>query len=58
MADPRLTALGLNDKERRFYLAALELGSAPVTAIAAWAGVTRTNGYDGDYDLTNHGNRG
>ncbi|MBE0593235.1 MAG: TrmB family transcriptional regulator, partial [Gemmatimonadales bacterium] len=41
-----LAAIGLDDKEQRFYLAALELGSAPVTAVAGRAGVTRTNGYD------------
>jgi sugar-specific transcriptional regulator TrmB len=44
--ESKLTALGLDTKEQRFYLAALQLGSAPVTAIAAKAGVTRTNGYD------------
>ncbi len=42
----KLAAIGLDDKERRFYLAALELGGAPVTAVASRAGVTRTNGYD------------
>jgi sugar-specific transcriptional regulator TrmB len=44
--DPRLLALGLDEKEQRFYLAALELGTASVTAIAARANVSRTNGYD------------
>jgi len=44
--DTRLQALGLDEKEQRFYLAALELGTAPVTAIAARADVSRTNGYD------------
>jgi sugar-specific transcriptional regulator TrmB len=44
--DPRLTALGLDEKEQRFYLAALELGTASVTVIAARADVSRTNGYD------------
>jgi sugar-specific transcriptional regulator TrmB len=44
--DPRLLALGLDEKEQRFYLAALEAGTASVTAIAARAGVSRTNGYD------------
>ncbi|MEH2471145.1 sugar-specific transcriptional regulator TrmB [Nitrobacteraceae bacterium AZCC 2161] len=44
--DPRLLALGLDEKEQRFYLAALELGTAPVTAIAARADISRTNGYD------------
>lgn len=42
----RLAAIGLDDKERRFYLAALELGTASVAAVASRAGVTRTNGYD------------
>jgi sugar-specific transcriptional regulator TrmB len=44
--EDKLAALGLDDKEQRFYLAALQLGAAPVTAIATKAGVTRTNGYD------------
>lgn len=44
--DPRLLALGLDEKEQRFYLAALELGTASVTSIATLAGVSRTNGYD------------
>ncbi|MCA1326059.1 TrmB family transcriptional regulator [Herbaspirillum sp. alder98] len=42
----KLAAVGLDEKEQRFYLAALELGSAPVTLVAMRAGVTRTNGYD------------
>lgn len=42
----KLAAVGLDDKEIKFYLAALELGAAPVTAVANRAGVTRTNGYD------------
>ncbi len=42
----KLAAVGLDEKEQRFYLAALELGGAPVTAVAMRAGVTRTNGYD------------
>lgn len=42
----KLSAVGLDDKEIKFYLAALELGAAPVTAVANRAGVTRTNGYD------------
>jgi len=46
MIDARLEQLGLNDKEQRFYRAALELGSAPITSVAQRAGVTRTNGYD------------
>jgi HTH-type transcriptional regulator, sugar sensing transcriptional regulator len=44
--ESKLAALGLDDKEQRFYLATLQLGSAPVTAIAAKAGVPRTLGYD------------
>jgi HTH-type transcriptional regulator, sugar sensing transcriptional regulator len=46
MIESKLAALGLDEKEQRFYLAALQLGSAPVTEIANRAGVTRTNGYD------------
>lgn len=46
MIDARLQQLGLNEKEQRFYRAALELGSAPITSVALRAGVTRTNGYD------------
>ncbi|MGI3168314.1 TrmB family transcriptional regulator [Pseudooceanicola sp. C21-150M6] len=41
-----LEAFGLGDKERRFYVAALELGCAPVSAVAARAGIARTQGYD------------
>lgn len=44
--DPRLQDLGLDEKEQRFYMAALELGTAPVTVVAARANVSRTNGYD------------
>lgn len=44
--DKKLQALGMDDKELRFYLAALELGSASVTEVAMRAGVSRTNGYD------------
>jgi len=44
--DAQLQALGLDEKERRFYRAALQLGSASVTEVAARAGVSRTNGYD------------
>lgn len=46
MIENKLASLGLDEKEQRFYLAALQLGSAPVTEIAARAGVSRTNGYD------------
>ncbi len=44
--EAQLQALGLDEKERRFYLAALQLGSASVTEVATRAGVSRTNGYD------------
>ncbi|MFB6421189.1 MULTISPECIES: TrmB family transcriptional regulator [Bradyrhizobium] len=46
MIESKLASLGLDEKERRFYLATLQLGLASVTEIAARAGVTRTNGYD------------
>jgi sugar-specific transcriptional regulator TrmB len=46
MIDEQLASIGLDEKERRFYLAVLQLGAASVTEIAARAGVTRTNGYD------------
>jgi len=42
----QLEMLGLDEKEQRFYLAALELGSASVTDVATRANVSRTNGYD------------
>lgn len=41
-----LARLGLDGKRARFYLAALELGEAPITAIAKKAGLTRTTAYD------------
>lgn len=41
-----LELLGLDEKEQRFYLAALELGRASVSSVAAKAGVGRTLGYD------------
>lgn len=41
-----LMALGLTETESRFYLAALELGPAPVREIAAKSGITRTSAYD------------
>jgi len=44
--EKNLASLGLDESEQKFYLAALQLGSAPVTEVAARAGVTRTNGYD------------
>jgi sugar-specific transcriptional regulator TrmB len=42
----KLTQLGLQETEARFYLAALELGEAPMREIAAKAGIGRTNAYD------------
>ncbi|MCC6781101.1 MAG: transcriptional regulator TrmB [Hyphomicrobiales bacterium] len=41
-----LTQLGLQETEARFYLAALELGEAPMREVAAKAGIGRTNAYD------------
>jgi len=41
-----LVQIGLQETEARFYLAALELGQAPVRDIAAKAGISRTNAYD------------
>jgi sugar-specific transcriptional regulator TrmB len=41
-----LARLGIEGAEARFYLAALEMGQAPVGQIAQRAGVSRTNGYD------------
>jgi HTH-type transcriptional regulator, sugar sensing transcriptional regulator len=41
-----LTDLGLQETEGRFYLAALELGQAPVREIASKADISRTNAYD------------
>lgn len=41
-----LAQLGLQDTEARFYLAALELGEAPVRDVAEKAGISRTNAYD------------
>lgn len=46
MIENQLAALGLDEKERKFYLAALQLGSASVTEIASKAGLSRTLGYD------------
>lgn len=42
----QLARLGLSGKRGRFYLAVLELGEAPVTAIAERAGISRTTAYD------------
>ena len=44
--EDELRRLGLDGKEARFYLAALELGQAPVRVIADKAGISRTNAYD------------
>jgi sugar-specific transcriptional regulator TrmB len=41
-----LMQLGLHETEARFYLAALELGEAPMRDIAEKAGISRTNAYD------------
>jgi len=41
-----LTRLGFSEKKARFYLAALELGEAPIARVAKRAGVTRTTAYD------------
>jgi sugar-specific transcriptional regulator TrmB len=44
--EDELSRLGLDRKEARFYLAALELGQASVRLIADKAGISRTNAYD------------
>ena len=44
--EDELNRLGLDRKEARFYLAALELGQASVRFIADRAGISRTNAYD------------
>ncbi len=41
-----LARLGIEGRRARFYLAALELGEAPITAVARKAGVSRTTAYD------------
>jgi HTH-type transcriptional regulator, sugar sensing transcriptional regulator len=41
-----LNELGIDGSRANFYLAALELGDAPVTAIAAKAGIGRSNAYE------------
>ncbi|HEX7125418.1 MAG TPA: helix-turn-helix domain-containing protein [Thermodesulfobacteriota bacterium] len=41
-----LARLGIDGRRARFYLAALELGEAPITAVAQKAGVSRTTAYD------------
>lgn len=44
--DSVLVDLGLHETEARFYLAALELGQAPMRDVARKAGISRTNAYD------------
>jgi HTH-type transcriptional regulator, sugar sensing transcriptional regulator len=44
--EDQLTRLGLDMKEAKFYLAALELGQASVRVVADKAGISRTNAYD------------
>lgn len=44
--DRVLIDLGLHETEAQFYLAALELGQAPIRDVAAKAGISRTNAYD------------
>jgi sugar-specific transcriptional regulator TrmB len=44
--DRVLIDLGLHETEAQFYLAALELGQAPMRDVAAKAGISRTNAYD------------
>jgi sugar-specific transcriptional regulator TrmB len=44
--DRILVELGLHETEAKFYLAALELGQAPVREVARKAGISRTNAYD------------
>jgi sugar-specific transcriptional regulator TrmB len=44
--DRALVEFGLHETEARFYLAALELGQAPMREVASKAGVSRTNAYD------------
>lgn len=46
MLERTLVDLGLNETEARFYLAALELGAAPIREVATKAGISRTNAYD------------
>lgn len=42
----KLNEIGLVKKEQAFYLAALNMGGATVSSVAASAGISRTNGYD------------
>lgn len=44
--DEALAQIGISGKRARFYLAALELGQAPVHKVAEKAGISRTTAYD------------
>jgi HTH-type transcriptional regulator, sugar sensing transcriptional regulator len=50
-----LGRIGIGDKRARFYLAALELGEAPVQKVAERAGISRTTAYDVLTRLTRDG---
>jgi sugar-specific transcriptional regulator TrmB len=50
-----LGRIGIGDKRARFYLAALELGEAPVQKVAQRAGISRTTAYDVLARLTRDG---
>ena len=50
-----LGRIGIGDKRARFYLAALELGEAPVQKVADRAGISRTTAYDVLARLTRDG---
>jgi sugar-specific transcriptional regulator TrmB len=50
-----LAQIGISGKRARFYLAALELGQAPVHEVAAKAGISRTTAYDVLARLTRDG---
>jgi sugar-specific transcriptional regulator TrmB len=41
-----LAQIGISGKRARFYLAALEMGQAPVQVVARKAGISRTTAYD------------
>jgi HTH-type transcriptional regulator, sugar sensing transcriptional regulator len=50
-----LGRIGIGDKRARFYMAALELGEAPVQKVAERAGISRTTAYDVLTRLTRDG---
>jgi len=52
-----LQKLGLSDKESKVYLASLELGPAPIAAIAKQASVNRPTTYVIIESLIKKGNR-